>query len=369
MIGSRMRPRSFVLTIAGIAVATAVACSGGSSDTATAPPPDETQEPAAATTAPVSGEALSTVEIVEKLRPSVVQVATEGAQIGPFGEATRGLGTGVIIDDEGLIVTNNHVVRTDGEPTGDLASRITVSLSDGRVLPASIVGTDPQTDLAVIQIDASDLTPAEFGDAAELPVGSEVVAIGFALGLEGEPTVTRGVVSAKGRTIDEGALSITNVIQTDASINPGNSGGPLVDDRGRVIGINTAIFQNAQNIGFAISVDVVRPISGELVESGVVERGFLGIQLQEVTPGVARSLDLPADEGVLIISVGPGTPADDAGLEPNDIIIGLADVDVKNGGDLLEALRQHQGGEEVTLHFYRDGGEETVDVMLGEQPN
>ncbi len=373
---SVMRSLRFLLSTAWAPlVVLIVACNGNggvASPTVTLVP-ELTEFPAATVTeapTPLPGARLSTVEIVRKLRPSVVQVVTEGAQLGPFGQIipSRGIGTGVIIDAEGHIITNNHVVRSSGDPTGDLASRITISLSDGRVLAARVVGTDPQTDLAVLQIDASGLTPAELGDAASVPVGAEVVAMGFALGLRGDPTVTRGVVSAKNRTIQQGPLSINNAIQTDASINPGNSGGPLLDDRGRVVGINTAIIQNAQNIGFSISVDLVKPIAQELIQTGRVERAFLGIFLEDVTPGLARSLDLPAEEGVRVADLNDGAPADEAGLQTNDIIIRLEDVEIRNSGDLLEALRRHHAGEQVTVHFYRDGDEQEAEVTLGAQP-
>ncbi|OGO50334.1 MAG: hypothetical protein A2148_06625 [Chloroflexi bacterium RBG_16_68_14] len=312
------------------------------------------------------GARLSTVEIVRKLRPSVVQVVTEGAQLNVFGELvpSRGLGTGVIIDAEGLIVTNNHVVRV-----GDaLASRITVTLADGRTLSASVVGADPQTDLAVLKIDAQGLTPAELGDVSALPVGADVVAMGFALGLEGDPTVTRGVVSAKNRTIQEQSVSINDAIQTDASINPGNSGGPLVDDRGRVVGISTAIIQGGENIGFAISIDLVKPIVEELIRNGRVERGFLGVRFTDITPSLARNLGLPAEEGVGLAEVVAGSPADEADLRPEDIIIALGDTKIRNSGDLLEALRRHRAGERVKVRFYRDGDEQETEVTLGAQP-
>ena len=266
-------------------------------------------------------------------------------------------------------MTNNHVIRVNGDPTGPISRNITVTLFDGNTARADVVGTDRDTDLAVLQIDTEGLSPADLGDAASLLVGADVVAMGFALGLEGAPTVTRGVVSAKDRTIQQQAISINGLIQTDASINPGNSGGPLVDDRGRVIGINTAIIQGGENIGFSISIDLARPIIQELIQSGRVERGFLGVGIIDVTPGLARSLDLPAEEGVSIDNIVPGSPADEAGLETEDIIIGIADDDVRNSGDLLEALRRYREGEQVIVHFYRDGDEQEAEVTLGAQPN
>jgi serine protease Do len=232
-----------------------------------------------------------------------------------------------------------------------------------------VVGTDRQTDLAVIKISAGDLTPAELGDVSSLPVGSEVVAIGYALGLEGDPTVTRGVISAKDRTIQEQAISINNAIQTDASINPGNSGGPLVDEQGRVIGINTAIIQGSQSIGFSISIDLAKPIIQEIITSGSVSRGFLGIDFQELDATTAEALDLPSDDGVVILEVVPDSPAEDAGLRPQDVIVAVGDENVTNSGDLVAALRIHQAGDDVTVTYYRNGDRETARVTLAERPS
>jgi serine protease Do len=362
-----MRRLAFASTCAlVIAAAMAASCGDGAAAPTQTPAPAATDQPQpSATLEP--GVRLSTEEIVRKLRPSVVQVLTERATRNIFGQLvpSQGIGTGVIIDDEGRIVTNDHVVRIGG---AQVASRITVTLDDGSTAPATVVGTDPQTDLAVLDIDADGLIAAELGDASALPVGAEVVAMGFALGIEGDPTVTRGVVSAKGRTIQEQSVAINDAIQTDAGINPGNSGGPLVDERGRVIGINTAIIGGAQNIGFAISIDLVKPIAAELIENGRVARGFIGISFTDITPSLASSLDLPVRQGVGVVQVTRGSPAEDAGLAPNDIIIALEDTTVRNSGDLLEALRRHREGERVVIQFYRDGEERETEVTLGAQP-
>jgi S1-C subfamily serine protease len=314
------------------------------------------------------GEALDTEEIVERLSPSVVQVVTEGAALNVFGELepSRGIGTGVVIDDDGRIVTNDHVIRLDGET---LASEISVTLSDGRTVDATVVGSDQQTDIAVIDIDATSLTPAELGDEASLPVGSDVVAIGFALGLEGGPSVTRGVVSAKSRSIQESVTTIPDAIQTDASINPGNSGGPLVDERGRVVGINTAIALGAQNIGFAISIDLAKPIIDELIADGQVARGYLGVTSTDVTPARAAQLDLPVERGVGVVTVAPGSPADEAGLQPNDIMVGIGQEEIENLGHVLEALRRYGPGERVTVRFYRGEELRETEVTLAERPD
>jgi serine protease Do len=367
-----MRSRLYpALVLLALLASLAAACNGGgSAATTTTPSTEETMASATEEPPRESDAPLSTEEIARRLRPSVVQVLTEGATRDIFGQVqpSQGIGTGVIIDEEGHIVTNNHVVRIGG---AEIAGQITVSLSDGRTADAEVVGTDPQTDLAVLKVDVTGLTPAELGDASSLQVGEDVVAIGYALGLEGEPTVSRGVVSAKNRTIEETiegqSISINDAIQTDASINPGNSGGPLVDEEGLVVGINTAIIQGAQNIGFSISIDLAKPIIQELIESGRVNRGFLGVSLTDITPSLARNLDLPVDEGVGIVQVVAGSPADDAGLQSDDIIVGIEDEEVGNTGDLLEALRRYQAGETVTVRYYRDGTQREADVTLAAQ--
>ncbi len=311
-------------------------------------------------------EELTTVEIVRRLRPSVVRVLTEGASLDIFGRAvpSQGVGTGVILDEEGHIVTNYHVLVV-GSAVG---RRITVTLDDQRTFTAEVVGVDPPTDLAVLRIAADGLTPAALGRAADLPVGADVVAIGQALGLEGEPTVTRGVVSAKGRVIRESSYTINDAIQTDASINPGNSGGPLVNSYGEVVGINTAIIQGAQNIGFAISIDLGKPIVEELIEQGTVSRGFLGIDIVDITPSLASTFDLPVDYGVGVTNVQRGSPADLGGILPEDIIVRLGDEEIQNNGDLLQALTVHRAGETVEVEYYRGQEMARTEVTLTDRP-
>jgi len=192
--------------------------------------------------------------------------------------------------------------------------------------------------------------------------------IGFALGLEGAPTVTRGVLSAKGRTIEEEQYTIPDAIQTDAGINPGNSGGPLVNADGEIIGINTAIIRGAQNIGFAISVGLVQPIVRELIESGRIERAFLGVGTVDVTAGIADSFNLPVDDGVAITAVGEGTPAAEAGLRENDVIVRVAGERVRNGGELLVVLAGYRAGDTVEVEYYRGNDLRTAEVTLAERP-
>jgi S1-C subfamily serine protease len=307
---------------------------------------------------------------VERLRPSVVHILTETATIDVFGQVApqRGVGTGVIIDDQGHILTNNHVVVQPGT-CDEPARSITVTLSDGRQFSATVVGRDVPTDLAVLRIDAQDLTPVTLGDASLLQVGDDVVAIGNALDLPGGPTVTKGVVSAKDRLIEEEECGITipDAIQTDAAINPGNSGGPLVNVRGEVIGITTAVIRGvAEGVGFAISVDTVKPIAAELIDKGRVERGFLGIrQLVTVTPSLAEQFDLPVDRGVAFQGLVPDGPAQRAGLLSGDIIVKVAEREIRTSGDLFATLTEHRSGETVSVEYYRGNDRQQAEVTLG----
>ena len=363
------RAQILAIAFAGTAIALAAACGGDADDGAKAG--DARAAPTTAGTTldsvptftpppPAPGTELSPSEIIRRLSPSVVRIVTGGAALDDIGRAmpAQGLATGVIVDEQGHIVTNNHVLRVGDE----LASRVTVTLSDERTFVAEIIGTDPLTDLAVIKIEADGLIPAALGDTASLDVGDEVVAIGHALGLAGDPTVTRGVVSAKERAIQQASYSIGGAIQTDAGINPGNSGGPLVDSFGRVVGINTAIIQGAQNIGFAISVDLVRAILQELLSQGEVQRADLGVSVIDITPGFAASFGLPLETGAGITDVASDSPAEVAGLRREDIIVRLADRPVANGGDLLQALTFYEAGETVIIQFLR--GNELLEVRV-----
>ena len=260
---------------------------------------------------------MSPQQVVKAVTPSVVRVQASGSSrsSGIFGrgEQSQGTGTGVIIDDQGHIVTNNHVVTLDSSTT---ASDIQVILSDGRTLSAKIVGRDPNTDLAVIQVDAKDLTPAKFAPTGSIEVGEPVLAIGYALNLQGTPTVTSGVVSALDRVIPETTTSISGAIQTDAPINPGNSGGPLLDLSGQVVGINTAGQTGTQGIFFAISADVTQPVTKDLIANGKINRGFIGIATHTTTPDEAQSQKLPVTSGVSIDTVQPGRRPTKQGCGP-----------------------------------------------------
>ncbi len=367
-------PRAVLFGLSAVFLSLVLAaCDGGSSEPLAAATPSPTAPTAASPTAPaddVSGneDGLYAPQVVKKLTPSVVHVLSEAATLDVFGQVTptRGVGTGFIIDEEGHIVTNNHVVvrpDTCDEP----ARSITVTLSDGRQFRARIVGRDAPTDLAVLQIDADGLAPAKLGSSSAMQVGDGVVAIGNALDLPGGPTVTMGVVSAKDRLIveDQCGVTIPGAIQTDAAINPGNSGGPLVDKRGEVVGITTAIIGGAEGIGFAISIDSAKPVIDELIAKGRVERGFMGVSIVEITPRLAESFDLAVERGIGLGSVEAGGPADEAGLRPGDIIVEMAGQEIRNSGDLFKALGEHRAGETVTVGFYRDGSLRTAEITLG----
>ncbi len=362
-----LTPRFLVPLIAVLAIV-AVACGDGSpAPPAGTPTPPATPLPGA-TVLPSEGPELATVDIVERLRPSVVRVLTESATIDMSGQITptQGAGTGIIIDTEGHIITNNHVITMDGDQP---VEKITITLSDGGTFSASIVGRDQLTDLAVLKIDAEGLVPATLGDTANLRVGEPVWAIGNALNLPGGPTVTSGVVSAKDRLIQSAGITIPDVIQTDAAINPGNSGGPLVNIRGEVIGITTAVIRGmAEGVGLAISIDLAKPIVAELMEKGQVERGFLGANRADVTPALAANLDLPVERGVAVASVAEGSPADEAGLQDGDIILRMAEQDVDNSGELLQVLAQYQAGQTVEVEFLRGDQRQSTEVTLGERP-
>ena len=285
--------------------------------------------------------------------------------MGAFNQPVplEGVGTGVILDDQGHILTNNHVV--------DGAQQIIVTLASGETHEADLVGTDFQTDTAVIRIEAEELAPAKLGVSAELEVGEDVIAIGHALGLPGGPTVSKGVVGGLDRVIltdPQTQATLVGLIQTDAAINPGNSGGPLVNMRAEVIGINTAIIQESQGLGFAINIDSAKVVAAQLMENGFVTRGFLGIGPQNLTPALARRFDLPVSEGIVVERVIPDTGAEEAGLEPSDIIVQLGEKTIANSGELSNFLIDNGPGETVKLVYFRGNVKVTTEVTLGQNP-
>jgi S1-C subfamily serine protease len=269
-------------------------------------------------------------------------------------------------------LTNNHVIEG--------ASGLQVSLPDGRSFPADIVGQDPRTDLAVIKIDGPDLPTASLGNTGDLQEGDWVMAIGNALGLPGGPTVTVGVVSALGRTVQEPAEDqspgpfLFDLVQTDASINPGNSGGPLVNLDGQVIGLNTLVISQAeagvpaQGIGFAISISSAKPIADQLVQNGSVQHAYLGVQYIPLSPAIAAQLGVNQQKGVVITGVVPGSPAQKAGLAQRDVVTQVDGQDLTGESDLARVVDQHKPGDKVTLTVISGGSEKKVDVTLEAAP-
>ena len=317
-------------------------------------------------TDPLSGAAsggLTTVDIVRHLTPSVVHVFTEYETAGTFNQQapTTGVGTGIILRNDGYVLTSNHVIQN--------ADYITITLDDGESYPGRMVGGDTNPDVAIVKIDAEGLQPARTGSAAELQVGEEVIAIGHALALSGGPTVSRGVISALGRSIDAGPQNtFVDLIQTDASINPGNSGGPLVNDRGEVIGVNTAAIQGGQGIGFATNIDDALAVSSQLIEKGYVERGFLGISPVNLTPAIAAQIGVPVYEGIVVARVVQNSGAQAAGLQGEDVIVALGGQDIRNTGDLSKFLLDNLPGEQVSVRIYRGNEQLETKATLGERP-
>ncbi|GIW05247.1 MAG: hypothetical protein KatS3mg060_0052 [Dehalococcoidia bacterium] len=313
--------------------------------------------------------------VAERIRPATVLVLNVtrvrtrsgvGAGAGATVEVPQGSGTGFIIDPTGVIVTNNHVVE------GAQTVRVVLPPPDERSFEARVLGTDPQTDLAVLQISGGTFPVARLGNSSELRVGEWVVAVGNALGLPGGPTVTVGVVSALGRddVRAESGATFYDLIQTDAAINPGNSGGPLVNLAGEVIGINTLGSTGAQNVNFAIAIDSAKPIIEQLRRNGRVVRGYLGVGVTTVTPPIAAQLGLDRADGVVLVTVAQGSPAALAGLRPGDVLLALNDVPIDDVEDLQRALTERfRPGETVTVRVNRGGAELRVQVRLGERPS
>lgn len=301
--------------------------------------------------------------MVARVLPAVVSITTRQIERDQFNQAvpTRGLGSGFIVDRQGHVLTNNHVVEG--------AEDIKVALTDGRTFRAVLVGADPFTDLAVLRIDAKNLPALPLGDSARLAAGETVVAIGSPLWIEGGPTVTTGVVSALGRSMEQPGLPILhNLIQTDAAINPGNSGGPLLNLRGEAIGINTAMIASAHGIGFAISAGMARPVLRELIAHGRVVRASLGIAAVSLTPQLAYANELPIERGALIFRVETGGAGETVGLEPGDVITSVGGRAVTDLHHLHEELSRHRVGEAVAVSVWREGQTLTLRPVLGQEP-
>jgi serine protease Do len=303
------------------------------------------------------------LDIIEKVSKSVVNISTIKLVHNIFYQAVpvAGMGSGTIIDAEkGLILTNNHVVGG--------AEKINVTLWNNQVLEGIIVGSCAIHDIAVVKVKGENLQAAELGDSDKLRVGQSVYAIGNPFGLAGGPTVTSGVISAVNRTIESQRGLIENLVQTDAAINPGNSGGPLVDLEGKVIAINTAIIPFAQGIGFAIPINSAKACTNGMVTEGIARRPWLGIIGLSITKEIARYYGLPVDRGVLVTKVAEGSPAEDARMTDEDIILEIDNVETSRIEDLVKEIHKRKVGDIVKIFALRNGREHFFELKLSEAP-
>jgi S1-C subfamily serine protease len=310
-------------------------------------------------------------EILDKVEPAVVSISTRGFAQDDFFSVTprEGAGTGVILTPDGEVLTNAHVIAD--------AAAIEVKLTTGdRTYRATLLGSDPGADVALIKLQGvSNLPTATLGRSADVRVGDQVVAIGNALALPGGPTVTTGIVSALDRTIGSGRNRLEHLIQTDAAINPGNSGGPLVNANAEVIGINTAVIQSngqadAQNIGFAIATDTIRPMLGELRQLGGRARvpAYLGVSTITLNDATRDRVGGIPGTGAYVTSVSPGTPAEAAGLRAGDVITNVGGQRITSSDELGTAIRRSKPGDSVEIRWQRAGAERTATVTLGQTP-
>lgn len=300
--------------------------------------------------------------VAQKVMPSVVGITTVELQRNWFYgvQEVPGVGTGVIIDSRGYILTNSHVIG-DGN-----AEEIKVLLNDGRQLEAEVLWHETSLDLAVIKVEGDNLKPAELGNSDETEVGEIAIAIGNPLGLTFERTLTQGVISGLNRTINVGnGGSIENLIQTDASINPGNSGGPLLNAKGEVIGINTAKVSSGEGLGFAIPINIAKPIVDQFIENGEFTRVYLGIQGIDVDSfEAATGMKLPIDEGVYVFRVTEDSSALEYGINPGDIILKLGDDEINNMSSLTRAIYKYRPGDETTVTVLRNDKEIEIDIVF-----
>lgn len=307
--------------------------------------------------------------IAAKVLPSVVGISTSTkvayqSWSGQQDGYAKGVGTGFVVDENGYILTNSHVV-SDGK-----AESITVELADGREFPGTVLWSDASIDLAIVKINATGLTAVELGDSDEVQTGAYAVAIGNPLGLDFERTVTQGVISGLGRTITvsdgQNQVTMDNLIQTDAAINSGNSGGPLLNSKGQVIGINSAKAQNGEGLGFAIPINTAKPIIESVLESGSFQRAYLGITGGSVADYLEAYPDaaLSVDEGVYVSGFTAGSPAKEAGIRSGDVITALNGEKIQNMTELISELLNYQSGDKVTVTLARGSGTLDINVTL-----
>ena len=300
---------------------------------------------------------------VEKVIPSVVNISEVRLMKNAYLQVhpVPGVGSGFILNEDGLILTNAHVVLGSHE--------IKVALEDGRIFPAQIRGLDTMKDLAVIKINASGLPVPRIAKDNDLKIGQMAIAIGSPLGLVGGPTVTVGVISALNRSIQTEVTFMEGLMQTDAAINPGNSGGPLVNSSGEVIGINSAIIPFAQGIGFAIPIQPAMWIAKQLIEHGEVVRPWIAIKAVDVNPKLVAYYNLPVDKGVAITNVVPGSEAERSGIETGDILVRMDDTDINNVRDLIKVINKHKAGDSVVVELYRGRERVRLKTVLEKAPS
>ena len=370
-VGSKLFP-ALIGAFAACVVFAALALAGAFDTSEDTSPASSGRDPVRTQTAATPSGGLDVAGLYESTRSGVVFVEARGQ--GPGGAS----GSGFLVDDQGSIVTNEHVV--------DNAEEVDVRFGeDGDPVNAKVAGTDASTDLALLKIDPSkaDGKPLQLGSSDQVRVGEPVIAIGSPFGLRG--TVTSGIVSGLGREIQSpNGFTIDNVVQTDAAINPGNSGGPLIDERGRVIGVNAQIASSSRSnsgVGFAIPIDTAKDVIPELRRSGEVKRAYLGVSTAEVDSEIARELKLPVDRGALIQTVVRGGPADDAGLRGGnrqtqqglasggDLIVKVDDQDIADPGALATAIGKLKPGEQVRIEYFRGDQRRSAQVKLSERPD
>jgi S1-C subfamily serine protease len=337
-------------TAAGTTGATTVAAS-----TSTLPPASE-------------GEPSPALDVARILGPSVVNIKVTGTSDGPFGnQQVGGEGSGVIYNADGMIITNNHVVSDE---SGNVMANIEVTFPTGEILPATVVGRDPLTDLAVIKVQPTGKLPAAKFVAGAPEVGEYAVAIGSPLGYEN--SVTLGIVSGLGRSIEGVGIAYTNLIQTDAPISPGNSGGALANAKGEVIGINVAYLPPGQtgavNIGFAIPSTTATSVADQIIATGKATHAYMGVGTQPVTPDLQQQYGLSRSSGLLIAEVAPNSPAAAAGLQQGDIIVKVNGEEIADSAGLAALIRDMRPGDKVELVVDRNGAEQTITVTLAERP-
>jgi serine protease Do len=380
------RPMGGARTIVTAAVLSAVLASGGTLVVLDATGALNRAAPAGGSGAQASNhqavtldESSAIIDVAAKVSPAVVRITATGQSTDQLGGTIpeTGVGSGIIFDAGGWILTNRHVVTTSN---GQTASQLTVELKDGRQFTGSVYGIDTLTDLAIVRIETTGLPTAALGASSDLKVGELAVAIGSPLGTYTN-SVTSGIVSATGRTVVVNAgTPLHNLIQTDAAINPGNSGGPLLDAAGNVIGINTAVAEGSNGIGFAIPIDIAKPIMSQALAGEQLARPYIGIRYQEINVQVETEKHLTVDHGALVgpstdangatlPAITPGSPADKAGLKDGDVIVAIEDQQIDQEHPLDATLAEYAPGQTIHLHVIRDGKDLTIAVTLGTRPS